>query len=472
MSSKLSRRSFLKVAAVGSTGALLAACTPAAAPAPKATEAPANKPADTPAAKPATGEKIQLAYWHAWTEQWEEMTKAVCDGFNKANPTLQASETVIPGNELITKLLSAVAAGNPPDTITIYSSMGIPSLVEQNGLVSMDNPDDNAQAKEWYYPPILEMGTYKGKVWGLSYWQQTPCLGWNKDAFKEVGLDPAKPPTTIAELDAAAEKLTKKDGDLLVRMGLRPAYYWLWSAAWGAKFYDEANRKVTADDPKNVDMFTWMASYSKKYDVAKVQAFEQGLANERAGTLDPFLNGQLAMDEVGGAWKLGDYRKYATDKGFNYGITPVPNPPGMTGKATYSYGDFTVVPKGTKHPDEAWKFVKYTGGLGGTLEDYFKVLTWGNRPINVPVTTKMLDYQPFKQIMADYPGFEDMVNLFLKGDRVLLPPKMPVGQFYSDRLDAARDKIRLLQGEPATILKQVTEEVQKELDKFYQQHSG
>jgi multiple sugar transport system substrate-binding protein len=460
MTKRISRRDFLKTVAFGSAATVLAACgsTPSTT---------TSGDTATTSAAPASSEPVSLTYWHSWTEQWEEMTKAVCENFTKANTGVTASETVVPGTELITKLLSAVAAGNPPDMITIYSSMGIPSLVEQNALIEMSDEKDLAEAKDWFYAPILEMGTYKSKVYGLSYWQQTPCLGWNKDAFSEVGLDPNTPPTTIDELDAMAQKLFKDDGTNITRMGLRPYYYWLWAAAWGGSFYDEQNRKVTADNEKIVEMFTWMASYSKKYDVTKLQAFEQGLANERAGTLDPFLNGQLAMDEVGGAWKLGDYKKYAGEKGFNFGIVPVPNPTGMTGKATYSYGDFTVVPKGTKHPQEAWKFVKFTGGLGGSLDDYYKTLTWGDRPINVPVTTKMLDYEPFKKIMADYPGFQEMVDLFLKGDRVMLPPKMPVGQFYSDRLDSARDKIRLLEGEPAETLKGVSDEVQKELDNFY-----
>lgn len=102
------------------------------------------------------------------------------------------------------------------------------------------------------------------------------------------------------------------------------------------------------------------------------------------------------------------------------------------------------------------------------IEQHLSVLTWGNRPINVPVTTKILDYEPFKKLVADNPGFQEMIDMFLKGDRVGLPPKMPVGTFYADRLGAARDKIRLLEATPAEALKQVTEEVQKELDNFYQ----
>jgi sn-glycerol 3-phosphate transport system substrate-binding protein len=39
----------------------------------------------------------------------------------------------------------------------------------------------------------------------------TPILYYNKDAFKEVGLDPNKPPVTFTEIADAAKKLTKKD---------------------------------------------------------------------------------------------------------------------------------------------------------------------------------------------------------------------------------------------------------------------
>ncbi len=469
MNTRISRRDFLKSAALGGIGLTLAACGPATAPATEAPKAEATKAPEAATPVPVAAEKINLTYWHAWTEQWEEMTQFVCKSFNEKNPDLNAQETVVPGGELITKLLSSVAAGNPPDMITVYSAINIPSLVEPKALLPLEDygtAEDISQAKEWFHPAVLDLGTYNGKIWGLSYWQQTACLGWNKSIFKEVGLDPEKPPTSIDELDAMAEKLTQKEGDQIVRMGHMPTYYWQWAAAWGGSFYDGANRKVTANDPKNIAMFEWMASYSKKYDVTKVQAFEQGLASERAGILDPFISGRIAIHEVGGAWKLGDFYKYA-EEGFSYGILPSPNPAGMTGVSTYSYGDFTLVPKGVKHPAESWKFVKYTGGLGGTLEDYFTVLTWGKRPINVPVTTKILDYEPFKKMVAEFPGFQEMIDMFLKGDRVGLPPLMPVGIFYQNRLDSARDKIRLLQQTPKEAMDQVTEEVQKELDNFY-----
>ena len=477
---KLSRRNFLALSSGAAAGTLLAACGAQPTPAPEKVEeapqeetAPEEEPAKEEEAEvstePESAEPVEVEYWHAWTEQWEEMTQFVCDSFNKNNSDVVASQTVVPGQELITKTLASVAAGNPPDAITVYSAINIPSLVEQDALVPFEDfssGDDLAEAKDWFHPAVLDLGQYNGKTWGFSYWQQTACLGWNKTIFEEVGLDPEKPPTSIEELDAMAEKLTLEEGGQIVRMGHMPANYWQWIAAWRGTLYDEDGRKVTANDPKNVEMFEWMASYSEKYDVTKVQGFEQGLASERAGILDPFISGRIAIHEVGGAWKLGDFTKYA-EEGFDYGILPVVNPSGETGVATYSYGDFTLVPKGVANPEASWRFVKYTGGLGGTLDDYMTVLTWGGRPINVPVTTKILDHEPFKKVVEEYPGFQEMIDMFLKGDYVFLPPKMPVGIFYQGRLDAARDKVRLLEQTPQEALDEVTEVVQKELDNFY-----
>lgn len=372
----------------------------------------------------------------------------------------------------MTKLLSAVAAGNPPDMVTIYSAINIPSLVEQGAVLSLNDyagPNDLDEAKKWFVPAVLDLGTYKGKIWGLSYWMQTSCIAWNKNHFKQANLDPESPPKTVADLDEMAAKLTKMDGGQITRMGALPTYFWMWVTDWGGSLFDESAQKVTANDPKVLAAFSWMASYSKRYEVTKVQAFQQGLASERAGVLDPFLAEKFSIIEVGGPWKLGDWKTNAP-KGFEYGIAPAPTPPppGVGGLNTYSYGDYSVVPKGTKHPAEAWQFVKYTGGLGGTLEDYFTVLTWGNQPINVPVTTQILDFPALKKVIADFPGFQEMIGMFFKG-RVGFPPKMPVGTFYADRLGAAADKIRLLQKTPEQALDEVTQEVQKELDKFFSQ---
>ncbi|MGQ9630015.1 MAG: extracellular solute-binding protein [bacterium] len=329
-------------------------------------------------------------------------------------------------------------------------------------------PAEIAKAKDWYHPMIWKLGEYKGKIWGLSYWQQATALVWNKNIFKEVGLDPEKPPKTTGDLDELAKKLTTFDArGNIDRMGFLPTETWHWFTVFGGKFIDPDTMKITANDPANVRALEWMTSYSKKYDVTKVVAFQQGLASERAGILEPFIAQKFAMQIIGGPWKIGDFKKYAPPD-FSYGIVASPNPPGVTGNATWTYGDLTIVPKGTKHPKEAWKFVKFTGGAEGNKDLYTKVLLWGGRPINVPVSTQMLDYPALLENFKEYPAYKFLCDLLLDPNtRVGIPPKTPVGVFYSSRLGAAVEKARLLQVPPKQALDDLTREVQAEQDKYF-----
>lgn len=89
------------------------------------------------------------------------MPQFVCDSFNEQNDDVVASQTVVPGKERTTKLLSSIAAGNPPDVITIYSALSIPSLVEQSAFMPFDNfagTGDLEEAKDWFHPAVLDMG--------------------------------------------------------------------------------------------------------------------------------------------------------------------------------------------------------------------------------------------------------------------------------------------------------------------------
>ena len=51
-----------------------------------------------------------------------------------------------------------------------------------------------------------------GKTWGAPFQRSTVVLYWNKELFKEAGLDPEKAPANWAEQVAFAQKLTKTDG--------------------------------------------------------------------------------------------------------------------------------------------------------------------------------------------------------------------------------------------------------------------
>ena len=51
--------------------------------------------------------------------------------------------------------------------------------------------------KSWiksFFPAFMENSRTGGKTWGIPFQRSTIVLYWNKEAFKEAGLDPEKPP--------------------------------------------------------------------------------------------------------------------------------------------------------------------------------------------------------------------------------------------------------------------------------------
>jgi ABC-type glycerol-3-phosphate transport system substrate-binding protein len=107
------------------------------------------------------------------------------------------------------KLLIASAGKNPPDLAGIYSYM-TPSYADKGALTELTARARQAGLdRSRYVGRYYDLAVHRGKVWGLPTTPASVALHWNKRLFREVGLDPEKPPETLEQLDEMAEKLTK-----------------------------------------------------------------------------------------------------------------------------------------------------------------------------------------------------------------------------------------------------------------------
>ena len=109
------------------------------------------------------------------------------------------------------KIFAAAAGKNIADILFVDDSW-MPGFLKEEML----EPVADAKAKAWLEavsPEIRELSDFgKGRMWGyVQYGIDVYGLTWNKDQFKEVGLDPEKPPKTWGEFREYAKKLTKRD---------------------------------------------------------------------------------------------------------------------------------------------------------------------------------------------------------------------------------------------------------------------
>ncbi|HTP95900.1 MAG TPA: ABC transporter substrate-binding protein [Burkholderiales bacterium] len=145
------------------------------------------------------------------------LTKVV-DGmvaaFEKEHPDIKV-HAIYAGNydDARIKALAALKAGQPAQ-LSVLFSIDIYELIEQDVIAAFDDIATSADDKAWlkaFYPALMANGTYKGKVYGIPFQRSTIVMYWNKDAFKEAGLDPEKAPASWGEMTQAAAKLMKKD---------------------------------------------------------------------------------------------------------------------------------------------------------------------------------------------------------------------------------------------------------------------
>lgn len=448
-------------ACAGQTAAPAATQAPAAPTAAPATAAPAAGAtlAPTPTEKPGilglstpTADQTVVHYWHNFGVGLaaEVHTKQI-QAFLTANPKYAVDVQYVPtraGTQLSDKLIAAISGGDPPEAarfdrfiVTSWASRGF--LTDLTDLAKRDGVTQEKFIKEGW----LE-ATYKGKVYAVPFDTDLRGLYYNKKAMQTAGLDPNKPPTTIEELDAAAEKLTIKNGAKLSQLGFIPwalqgslyTYGWI----FGGEFYDPAKDVITLDHPQIVKALEWMVSYAKKYNVDTIDQYAQAFGNNEQ---NPFVAGLLATASDGD-WEVANFNKYMKpEMKDQWDFVPYPKAQGGPAQVTWGGGWATIVPKGSKQLDGAWAFSKYLGVDAAAM--------YAIETTHIPV------YLPaYDDLEKNKDKFDPRWQKFWPLKSVArFRPNLPVGQeLWTAQSDAA-DLARHGKEEPAAVLSRLNKSV-------------
>jgi sn-glycerol 3-phosphate transport system substrate-binding protein len=182
--------------------------------------------------------------------------------FEQENPGIKVSP-IYAGNydDTRIKALAALKAGQSAPLSVLYS-IDLYELIEQDVIIPWDDVATTPEDKPWlkaFYPALMMNGTYKGKVYGIPFQRSTIVLYWNKDAFKEAGLDPDRPPANWTEMAQMASKLVKRDAaGNVTRWGVMvpsTGYaYWMFQAFARQNGQDLMNREGNRTNYANPDV--------------------------------------------------------------------------------------------------------------------------------------------------------------------------------------------------------------------------
>jgi len=204
-------------AAAEPTGAAAGAPTTAGAgttSAPAATNPPAPTITPVPAiAQPAGSTKI--TFWYGLTGANGNVIRTMVNTYNSSQSKYYVEAIQQPNyDDTITKFNTSLAGGDLPNVAQVYD-IGTQRMIDTKRILPVQDFIDKEKLPlvDDLEPAVARYYTIGGKLYSLPFNSSAPVMYYDKNAFKEVGLDPEKKIWTYDELLDAATKLTKKDAD-------------------------------------------------------------------------------------------------------------------------------------------------------------------------------------------------------------------------------------------------------------------
>lgn len=357
---------------------------------------------------------VTLRFWHSFVASTRPALDELIERFEEEHPGIRINAQYVPtGDGLIRKLMASFHSGTAPDLSWVHADF-LGKLVQADAIYPMadflEGPDGLSEEElADFFPATLQAARWRDTLYALPMEATLLGLVYNRDHFREAGLDPEHPPATWDELREYARRLTvdtngdgrmdrfgfyvpafPASGALSIWMVLQWSPY-LWSA--GGYIIDEAQTRVSYDSDAGVAALTlWRDLYE-----------EMGRPGTSITHDAEFIGRHVSMI-MDGPWDLPQFRRL---ENIDWGVAPLPAGPER--QVTYLAGEHLAIFKSTEHADAAWTFVK-----------------WVTQPDVQAFFSRESGYLPVRRSTLDLPDYQ----AYLAEDRALkaFVDQMPLGQ--------------------------------------------
>jgi len=350
---KLSRRDFLRLAALTTASAVLAGCGPATSPAAVDSENAAEEVNPEPAVK----DPVEIVFVTTGdSDSSEELYKPLYEAFSEAHPEISVTFLgVVPDggwSGYFDKLAVMVAGGEAPDIGKIPTEGGR-LMAAKRITTPLDGLIEASPELDDYFedvsPKLAEVFVYQGKTYGLPYAYNNMMVWFNTKRLEEEGLDVPPADWTFSDFLTYAQALTKKDGDRTTHYGCS-----FWTSAFGlcpwlmnngleGMMGGPALDQPLMTDPAFVEVIQYLHDLIYKHEVApRMDATETG----------SFESGTIGMT-LAGRWPISGF----LESGFeDYEVQYWPK--GTRQVTEVGCGSWPIF-SASDHKEEAWEWEKW-----------------------------------------------------------------------------------------------------------------
>ena len=409
----------------------------------------------------------KITWWHAMGGVNGEALNKIVNQFNASQSAIKV-ETVFQGtyDDLLSKLNTALASNAAPALVQVYD-IGQAYMRDSGQVVPMQAFIDRDKfSTADFEPAVINYYKYQDKLQSMPFNASSAILYFNKDAFKEVGLDPTKPPQTFTEVADAAKKLTKKDASgQTVRFGFGPSIYgWLFEqllATSASPYADNGNgrdnraTKVVYSNAQGKAILDWW-----KAGIDGGYFYNPGIDN--AGATTAFQAGKTAMYLESSAALRGNITTVAGKFQIGTGLFARPDSkPANGGNIIGGASLYIMKSRPVEEQQAAWEFVKYA--MTPAIQ-----AQWQSDTGYYAIVKSAYNEAPAKEWATKYPQFQTPVDQIRNSPQNRMTNGAVLGVFAQARARTQKMIESVLLGQATTqqALDAAAAEVNDAIDKY------
>ena len=287
-----------------------------------------------------------------WTRAPMELqANLLVEAYNATHEN-QVELTITPNDDYVAKVGAAAGSGDLPDLFAA-DIVYVPNWTEAGLFTDITDRISSLPFAGDLNQAHIDAGTYEGVQYVLPFVHDLSVMMWNKDLYREAGLDPEQGPTTLAEFKEqalAVQALNKPDvygsyfGGMCGGCNVFTLFPHIWASGEEVMNAEGTESLLDGDAAQEVYQ-TWNELYN-------------------AGALAPG-----AMDESGPTWagpfqegRIGVQPYPATllntvSETMDVGVIGLPGVDG--GVSTFVGGDGIGISKDSEVADQAWNFLAW-----------------------------------------------------------------------------------------------------------------
>jgi ABC-type sugar transport system permease subunit/ABC-type glycerol-3-phosphate transport system substrate-binding protein len=317
---------------------------------------------------PANAQRVITLRLTDWADIDEmPLDRKVISRFHARYPNIEILYEPNPGVQYEEKILTALAADEPPDVFLLDSKL-IPTFTNKKVLLDLSAfiQELRVDTTQWF-SNVTNIARKGSALYAFPKGFTPLMLYYNKRLFREAGLPFPSDAWTWDDYRSIAMKLTRDtngDGSIDQYGTAFTNYFyfwivWVWSS--GGDVIDPTGSRATGylNSPATEASLQFLIDLQRTYKVAPSTG--SWVQSEKTGSNSQlFANGKIAM-MIDGHWRLPRLLRQVEQGGLEIGVTPIPRSPGGA-KVNVLYESGWCVPVSSRHPKEAALLASFMAG--------------------------------------------------------------------------------------------------------------